>query len=34
MIDYDRSARLAEGTEASIISAVHELLPREHLSGK
>ena len=34
MIYYDRPTRLAEGTEESIISAVHELLPQEFLSGK
>jgi hypothetical protein len=29
MIYYDRPTRLAEGTEELIVSAVHDLLPRE-----
>jgi len=34
MIYYDRPTRLAEGTEELIVSAVHELLPREFLGVK
>ncbi len=34
MIYYDRPTRLAEGTEESIIAAVHEIMPRGFLAGK
>jgi hypothetical protein len=34
MIYFDRPTRLVEGTEELIVSAVHELLPREFLPAK
>jgi hypothetical protein len=31
MVYYDRPTRLTEGTEELIVSAVHELLPKEFI---